>query len=767
MAELPPAEPTFPPSLLPYGPLLYVAWADGVLTESEVEGVRLLARQAAAPQLAEPEVLARWLDPGSPPSPEELRDLLRSIRAHATDLDAPERLGLAELGFALARRQDAQPDPKAEAALQLLEDALGIAGEEAVRDLLADEEPPTPPVESAPPPPFDVAAMTARLDAEHAAVFEEVRAMFATGDWRHPGEIPTDAYRDQVLTWLKTLADRGFGRRAYPGVTTPSMDLAPFIASMEALSDFDLSLVIKTGVQFGLFGGSLYFLGTERHHALLPKVASAELLGCYAMTELGHGSNVRALGTTATFDPDGDAWVIHTPDQRARKQYIGNAAVHGQLAVVFAQLVIAGESQGVHALLVPIRDESGQPMPGVRIGDTGHKMGLNGVDNGWLEFDRVRVPRENLLDRLAQVDAQGRYHSPIASPGRRFFAMLGTLVAGRITIACSAVAATRSALTIAIRYGDRRRQFGPAGQPEQPILDYPSHQLRLMPALAGAYAHTFALRELTRLYIARTDETAPRVEVLAAALKATASWAATDTIQTCRECCGGEGYLSVNRFAALKADTDVYTTFEGDNTVLMLLAARGVLTAFREQLGETRFFSVLKHLADRASATLAELDPLSSRVTTTAHLRSADFQAEVLRHRRDQLTWSAAGRLRSYIAGGMDSFDAMLVVQDHLLGVSRATAEHWIHACFSQAVEDTADPALRSQLARLRDLYALERILADQAWFMRHDVIETGKARAIRGQVHALCAEVREVALPLVDAFAIPDAVLAAPIAVG
>src|SRR3712207_3596767 len=125
------------------------------------------------------------------------------------------------------------------------------------------------------------------------------------------------------------------------------------------------------------------------------------------MTETGHGSNVQALRTTATYDADRDELVVHTPDDDARKDYIGNAALHARMAVVFAQLRVGGEEPGIHALLVPLRDERGETLPGVRIEDCGEKLGLEGVDNGRIWFDHVRVPRTALLDRYGGIDEQG------------------------------------------------------------------------------------------------------------------------------------------------------------------------------------------------------------------------------------------------------------------------------------------------------------------------------------------------------------------------
>ena len=258
-----------------------------------------------------------------------------------------------------------------------------------------------------------------------------------------------------------------------------------------------------------------------------------EILGCFAMTETGHGSDVQQLRTTCTYDAGTQTFDLHTPHQAARKDYIGNAAKDGRMAVVFAQLVTAGpgeepHSRGVHCLLVPLRDEDGRDLPGVTTSDCGVKGGLNGVDNGRIVFDQVRVPRENLLDRYASVAEDGTYSSPIENPNRRFFTMLGTLIRGRVSIAGASGAAARQALAIAVRYALRRRQFGApgaaAGEPQEVLLmDYRTHQRRLLPALARAYALQTAQNGLVETLSsiqgegAVTDPTAQRnLEALAA-----------------------------------------------------------------------------------------------------------------------------------------------------------------------------------------------------------------------------------------------------------
>jgi acyl-CoA oxidase len=200
------------------------------------------------------------------------------------------------------------------------------------------------------------------------------------------------------------------------------------------------------------------------------------------------------------------------------------------MAVVFAQLSAGGEARGVHAVLVPIRDSEGEALPGVRLEDCGPKLGLNGVDNGRIWFDHVRVPRENLLDRYATVAADGTYFSPIENPTKRFFTMLGTLIQGRVSVSGASISASKVALTLAVRRALERRQFGVPGEPEALLMDYRTHQRRLLPALAKVYALHFAQEEVVaRLHrVFTSDEELDRekreLETLAAGLKAVATW---------------------------------------------------------------------------------------------------------------------------------------------------------------------------------------------------------------------------------------------------
>jgi len=392
---------------------------------------------------------------------------------------------------------------------------------------------------------------------------------------------------------------------------------------------------------------------------------------------------------------------------------------------------------------------------------------LNGIDNGRLSFDRVRVPRTNLLDRFGTVTPAGEYLSAISSPGRRFFTMLGTLVAGRVSIAAASVSVAKTALTIAVRYSDRRRQFGPSSGSEVPILDYLTQQRTLLPALATTYAHHFAVRELITLYAgAASDADRAHVEVLAAGLKASASRHAQDTLQACREAMGGRGYLAANRLGILREDHDIFTTFEGANVVLLQLVAKGLLTEYRDARGEPRLRGVLKLLGEIAGSEVQRRNPVRSRRTAEEFLRAPETQREALLFREERLRQTLARRLQARIQVGTDSFEAMNECQDHLLQLAQAHIDRELFEAFRRGVEGgrrEGGDALGDVLEELCDLYALSVLERERGWYLESGYMEGAQAKAIRSEVNSLCRSLRASAVGLVQGFGIPEELLGAP----
>ncbi|HEX4352701.1 MAG TPA: acyl-CoA dehydrogenase, partial [Polyangiales bacterium] len=418
------------------------------------------------------------------------------------------------------------------------------------------------------------------------------------------------------------------------------------------------------------------------------------------------------------------------------------------------QLETRGESYGVHAWLVPIRDPQGQLLPGVRAEDCGRKMGLNGVDNGRLWFDDVRVPRTSLLDRFGKVAVDGSYSSPIPAAGKRFFTMLGTLVGGRINAAGASLSASKLGLSIALRYATRRHQFPDDSGVEKTLIEYLTHQQRLLPALASAYAFSFAQQAmLQRLEAAqKKPELGREIGTLAAGLKAIGTWQAIDTLQKCRECCGGQGYLSANRIDSLRVDADVFTTFEGDNTVLSQLVAKDLLrNAQRRRKGSplAALGSVVSDVADAVAR-----NPIAQRMTSDDALLDFEFQLEALRFRERTLTHSLARRIEKRIADGASASEAFDACQDHAVSLARAYVTRFVLESFQPVAKD--DPVLK-QLCSLFGLTCLE---VDFGWFLENDYLAASKVRVLRKQRNALLAELQPLALALVEAFAIPSTCL-------
>ena len=581
--------------------------------------------------------------------------------------------------------------------------------------------------------------------------------------------------RQRCYDQLMMLCAEGVTGIGFPTEYGGGGNLGASIVAFEMLAMGDLSLMVKAGVQFGLFGGAVLHLGNAEHHRrYLADIAAGRLLGCFAMTEHGHGSDVAELRTTARYDADTREFVLDTPDDDARKEYIGNAARDGRLAVVFAQLLTGGERHGVHAFLVPIRDDDGNPLPGVRIADCGFKAGLNGVDNGQLWFDGVRIPREALLDRYGSVAPDGSYSTPIENQTKRFFTMLGTLIQGRISVAGGAGAATRVGLRIALHYAERRTQFSAPGRDgEVTLLDYLAHQRKLLPALAKSYALHFAQAELVgTLHDVFTagDPADPRrreLEARAAGIKAVATWHASHTIQTCREACGGAGYLGENRLPGLKADTDVFTTFEGDNTVLLQLVAKELLTSYRDHFGELDMLGTIRFVAGQAFGSVLERSPLLSRLAAVSRDEEGDWsdrgwQLTLLEFREQHLIDGLARRLRK-AADAEDPFVVFNACQDHLLATARAHVDRLLAEAFVTAISDCTEPGVRRLLERVCDLYVLSTIEADRAWYIEHRRLTAARSKELVGEVNRLCAELRPHALTLIDGFGIPDVALRIP----
>ncbi|MHA7304142.1 acyl-CoA dehydrogenase family protein [Arthrobacter sp. TMN-49] len=633
----------------------------------------------------------------------------------------------------------------------------------------------------------DVAALGEVLLGQWAQVRLAARKLAGNPDLHKVEGLSHTEHRERVFKQLGILVEQDGVHRAFPTRLGGSDDHGGNVAGFEELVIADPSLQIKGGVQWGLFGSAVMHLGNEEHqNKWLPGIMNLEIPGSFAMTEIGHGSDVASIATTATFDAATDEFVINTPFRAAWKEFLGNAAVHGVAAVVFAQLITKGVNHGVHAFYVDLRNPATMEfLPGIQGLDDNIKGGLNGIDNGRLAFDHVRVPRTNLLNRYGDVAADGTYSSPIASPGRRFFTMLGTLVQGRVSLNGAAVAASKVALAIAIQYATERRQFNAASDTEEVVLlDYQRHQRRLLPLLATTYAAAFAHEELLLKFDDvfsgkhDTDEDRQDLETLAAALKSLSTWHVLDTLQECREACGGAGFMVENRFTSLRADLDVYVTFEGDNTVLLQLVAKRLLADYSKEFRNLDFGILARFVAGQAADLTLHKTGLrqvaqfvadsGSAQKSAKALRDEDTQRQMLADRVQTMVADVAAALKE--AAKLPKEQGAAVFNDHqneLIEAARAHAELLQWEAFTNALARTSDAGTKKVLTRLRDLFGLSLIEKHLDWYLMNGRISMQRARTLSPYINRVLAKLRPHALDLVDAFGYGPEHLRATIATG
>ncbi|GAA1294986.1 acyl-CoA dehydrogenase [Brachybacterium sp. JB7] len=633
---------------------------------------------------------------------------------------------------------------------------------------------------------LDIAAVTEVLMGTWADARRDARERAARPEFHRPTDLTVAEHRDLTFEQMKRLAEENVSHLMLPEHLGGPNDNGGNVASFEELVVADPSLQIKAGVQWGLFTSAIVQLGDEQQQkAWVPDAMDLTTPGAFAMTEIGHGSDVQSLATTATYDASTEEWVLHTPFRAAWKEFLGNAAIHAKAATVFARLITRGVDHGVHCFYVPVRDAEGELLPGVRSEDDGPKGGLNGIDNGRLAFDHVRIPRTNLLNRYGDVAADGTYASPIESPGRRFFTMLGTLVQGRVSLDGSATRASQLALHIAITYATQRRQFTASDPTRETVLmDYQAHLHRLLPKLAATYAGSFAHEQLLHafddVFSGHTDDPEARedLETLAAALKPTSTRLALDTIQECREACGGAGFISENQLVGLHQDLDVYATFEGDNTVLLQLVAKRLLSDYTSELKSVDRAGIGRFIAQRAEVLAKRHTPwarlaqdLSDRGNSRRafdSMRQSDFQEEMLTARARVKVEEVALSLRA--AGKMSPADAAAEVNKHqveMLDAARAHADLVRWRAFTAALEQMEDPATRGIMTDVRDLFGLSVIEDDLAWFLLGGMISAQRGRQIGSDLRRLLWRLRPHVLDLVAAFDVRPGHVRAPIALG
>ncbi|XP_051115292.1 peroxisomal acyl-coenzyme A oxidase 1-like [Andrographis paniculata] len=513
-----------------------------------------------------------------------------------------------------------------------------------------------------------------------------------------------------------------------------------------------------TDLHWGMFVPAIKGQGTdEQQEKWLPLAYKMKIIGCYAQTELGHGSNVQGLETTATFDPKTDEFILHSPTLTSSKWWPGGLGKVSTHAVVYARLITDGEDHGVHGFIVQLRSlEDHKPLPGLTIGDIGTKFGNGGyntMDNGVLRFNNVRIPRDQMLMRVSQVTREGKYKQ--SDVPRQL--LYGTMVFVRQTIVRDASQALSRAVCIATRYSAVRRQFGSQnGGPETQVLDYRTQQSRLFPLLASAYAFRFVSQWLSWLYTDVTERskvndfsTLPEAHACTAGLKSLTTSVTADGIEECRKLCGGHGYLCSSGLPELFAAFVPACTYEGDNVVLLLQVARFLVKTVsqlgmkKQLVGTVAYMGKMEQLMQcRCNVQKAEDWLKPSQVIEAFEARAARMSVACAKN----LTKFASPE-EGFAELSADLVDAA-VAHCQLIIVSKF---------LEKLQEDIPGKGVKQQLETLCSIYSLSLVHKHQGDFLATSYLTPKQASLANNQLRALLAKLRPNAIALVDAFNYTD----------
>lgn len=532
--------------------------------------------------------------------------------------------------------------------------------------------------------------------------------------------------------------------------------------------------VSPLGMHYKMFIPTIREQGTpEQHKLFLEKAEKFEIIGCYAQTELGHGSNVRGLETTATWNPEDKTFTLHSPALTASKWWIGSLGKVANHAVVMAQLIVKGKVLGPHPFIVPIRDaKTHEPLPNIHAGEIGPKFGFQKMDNGFLLLNNVKVPHVNMLARFSRVDPNTSQYIRPPTPALVY----GTLTYVRSTIVLESGGVLARGVTIATRYCAVRRQFqdldakGNVG--ENQVLNYTMVQYRLLPLLAATFALHFTGRNMISLYeenqkrlaAAASDsqngrrpgpeETSAGGDLMAdlhstsCALKSYSSTVAGEGLETCRRACGGHGYSSFSGIGSFYADYLPTLTWEGDNYMLTQQVARYLLKSARAVLSG-------KSSANDTSQFLKKFLARQDVGAAFDVLGSDDELVDAFAWRVAYLTFDALKKRDEE----KQAWNSLLV---DFYRLSTAHAQYMVVKSFRDALHSDAsaqqlDAETKGVLHALFQLFALHTLEREASDFFTSAATTLKQIALARKQVMRLLEDVRPHAVRLVDAWKFPD----------
>ncbi|PYI29958.1 acyl-CoA oxidase, partial [Aspergillus indologenus CBS 114.80] len=534
------------------------------------------------------------------------------------------------------------------------------------------------------------------------------------------------------------------------------------------------------GLNFLMFRRTINRQGTaEQKRYWLPLIDRMEINGCYAQTELGHGSHVRGIETTATFDSTAGEFVLNSPTVTATKFWPGGLGLSCSHAVVAARLVTRGVDHGVHWFVVQIRDISDStPIKGVTLGDLGLKMAYNGTCNGYAHFNHLRVPGSSLLAAHAQVLPDGAYVRNDAGAQENLAKQsYATMLEVRRVVIHWAAFGLAQPLTVATRYAVVREQgalmFSQPTVPELAILEYTTQHQRLLTLISQAYAILFASKELDDCFEEYQQEKREGklgrlsfIHAVSAGLKAWATQAVAAGAEEARKMCGGHGYLVISGLPEMVATACAAATFEGENYVMWQQTLRYLF----KQIGALQAGKMLD--SDMTESLSGYQKWLQAKEDNSHLLNESDQLSEpatllkIFKHQFHRLL-SAAHSFYSQRTRTSSPAEAWNASLTRLLPAAHAYIEYLVLK-FMQcrvAVIGKAQPSLLPVLSRLTELFALTTITNPgpsftSISFAEDHILTADHFLQMRARIDELLAALLPDIIALTDAWDFTDASL-------
>ncbi|EGR34637.1 hypothetical protein IMG5_005310 [Ichthyophthirius multifiliis] len=489
----------------------------------------------------------------------------------------------------------------------------------------------------------------------------------------------------------------------------------------------------------------------------LPDIYSYKIIGCYCQTELGHGSDVQSLETTATYDETTQQFIINSPTVSSTKWWVGELGIWCTHAAVFAQLIIKGKKYGVYTFFVPIRDQQNyNPLPGIQVGDIGPKVGVSVKDNGFVRFNNVRIPRENMLMRYQKVSKEGVF-TQVGNPKIGYAVMVQT----RLAISTFFPRTLSIALTVAIRYSLLRKQFKDSKGEERTILDYQTQQEKLFVPLAEIYAILISAYRIQDIFlnlmqrVQKNDfSTLNETHIVVSGAKATWTESVLHFLEIIRLACGGHGFSQYSGLPGMVQEWKPMVTLEGDNTILHMQVARFLLKqAEKAMKGLPLGFSVqyMKIISEIQGTKLENVNTINEisnlQVLQKIIVASAIFHIQ-----------SAANKMLTFISSGKGSREAW----DKHTGIElvEASKAHFLVFTvmnFEERIQQETQENVKNVLTKLCSLFAVTKILSKPIQLIENEYI-TGHHLSLLQQIKdQMLSEIRNDALALVEAFGYQD----------